>query len=696
MLTVQRGSGATIPSLATTTNYITYGKFESNTLPWATYADAAGSIPIDGTGGSPNITLTRNTTTPLFGLGDGLITKDAANRQGEGVSYDFALDNGALPEILQLEFSYITSANYVSNDVGVYIYDITNSILIYPTIVNLPASTTANKFIATFLANSTSASYRLIFHIATTNASAYTINIDEVYLSLQQDILGSPISGPVAYTPTIVGLGTTTLSYCNYYRRGSKLRVEFKLTTGTVSAVAVSFSLPAGLTAYIPSGITVIGHAFLDRSAVSEIKQVVINITDGSNIANFGRVDYALGTYGPFNSVVGTGFYSTSVIAGFFEVDVAQWSVNINLASDFTEYAFNTSTTNADDTTSFGYGTAGGSFPVALSATRSKRIQFTKPLQATDKWEIEVYDKIVGEWFPISANAYGSLAYIPQGAQSYGIYASPVSGSLTQIDVRFARYANPGSSYAGAGVEWTNYNNGTNSINKWRVRKVSNGNMAEQPPNPTVIPVSSDYTLPDGIGNVVVVATTSSALITITVGSAAANPNREIEVVNSLSSSASYEVKIAGTIHGYTNVYVGLPGQSTRIKSIAGAYTIIGGVKQPVAGEPDIGGGIHLHTAEVVNTNPINTNVTLADISTQVPTGTRLVKGYGLFISVTAGRSIYVYRADQLTVMERALTLAGASTHFRWEAEVDNRKIYWSVTDVDVSALVMIMTEYIL
>ena len=45
-------------------NYITNGTAEDDTTGWATYADAAGTKPVDGTGGSATITWTRNTTTP--------------------------------------------------------------------------------------------------------------------------------------------------------------------------------------------------------------------------------------------------------------------------------------------------------------------------------------------------------------------------------------------------------------------------------------------------------------------------------------------------------------------------------------------------------------------------------------------------------------------------------------------------------
>ena len=60
-------------------NYISNSTGNTDATGWGVYADTAGETPVDGTGGSATVTLTRNTTTPLSGAGDLLITKDPAN-----------------------------------------------------------------------------------------------------------------------------------------------------------------------------------------------------------------------------------------------------------------------------------------------------------------------------------------------------------------------------------------------------------------------------------------------------------------------------------------------------------------------------------------------------------------------------------------------------------------------------------------
>lgn len=142
--------------------------------------------PVDGTGGViAGVTFTRNTVTPLAGVASGDLAKDAINRQGEGVSTDFVISSIDKGQTLQIDFAYEGSAGMVlgsSSDVQVFIYDITNASLISVTpLVTLagPVST-IKTFTGVFVASNTSVDYRLILHIATTNATAWDLLIDNV------------------------------------------------------------------------------------------------------------------------------------------------------------------------------------------------------------------------------------------------------------------------------------------------------------------------------------------------------------------------------------------------------------------------------------------------------------------------------------------------------------------------------------
>ena len=185
-------------------NYITNPRATTDTTGYATYADAAATTPADGTGGSANITFTRNTTTPLRDGGEFKITKDAADRQGEGASFDFTIDNADKAKKHIISFDYDAShASYADDDIKVFIFDTINSNLIRVNSEELKGG--KGKHYAQFQSASDSTSYRLIFHVSSTNASAYDVYLDEVSVG-PQGIHNAAISGN---GNDVVFIGTT-------------------------------------------------------------------------------------------------------------------------------------------------------------------------------------------------------------------------------------------------------------------------------------------------------------------------------------------------------------------------------------------------------------------------------------------------------------------------------------------------------
>ena len=144
--------------------------------------------PTDGTGGTvTGVTFTRNTATPLVGVASGDLSKDAANREGTGISTDFIIDSFDKDRTLQVSFAYSGSSGMVlgtNSDVQVFIYDIPNATLLPVTPLQTIAGpvNTAKTFVGIFTAT-TSINYRLILHIATANAVAWDLLLDNVSVS---------------------------------------------------------------------------------------------------------------------------------------------------------------------------------------------------------------------------------------------------------------------------------------------------------------------------------------------------------------------------------------------------------------------------------------------------------------------------------------------------------------------------------
>ncbi len=239
-------------------NYIENPDAEVDTTGYAVYADAAGTSPVNGTGGSGNITWTRSTSSPLRSTASFLLTKDAVNRQGQGVSYDFSVDTADQAKVMQISFDYIVSSgtfvagsSSASSDVTVWIYDVTNSVLIQPSSFKLlsNSSTISDKFNATFQTASNSTSYRLIFHVGSTSSSAYTVKFDNISSSPSTYVFGTPITDwSTDWTPT--GTWNTNATYTGKWRRvGSNMEIVAKVTcSGAPNAATLTFNLPSGYT----------------------------------------------------------------------------------------------------------------------------------------------------------------------------------------------------------------------------------------------------------------------------------------------------------------------------------------------------------------------------------------------------------------------------------------------------------------
>lgn len=300
-------------------NFIKASTAETSTQPaqWSTYADAAGTSPVDCTGGSANITWTRNTTAPLRGAADFKLTKDAANRQGQGVAYAFTTGPADPAAILTVSMPVKSNedAAYADNDVRVYVYNVTGAALITPTVTGVRIG--AYTYTTQFTLNS-STSYRLCFHISSTNASAYDVYFDDITVSVQQPLADSsstaglvnPYAGTGVvysgtYTPTVTNqtnISASTPYQCNYIRLGSMVivsgLVEIDPSAGnTLTRAYLSLPIASNLTnnttdlsgqsmTYIDGSTDGLAAIFL-ADAGSDRAEMVFPSTNVSNLGHY-------------------------------------------------------------------------------------------------------------------------------------------------------------------------------------------------------------------------------------------------------------------------------------------------------------------------------------------------------------------------------------------------------------------------
>jgi hypothetical protein len=247
-LTAERISTADlIEGISTSKNFLKdKGHFEKNANGFSSYADAAGTAPVDGTGGTATNTCTRTTSSPLAGDGSFLITHAGTNRQGDGCSASFSIDSSAKGKALQIKFDYAVASGTMSDtDQSVWVYDVTNSRLIQPAGSAILNSGVTESKTLTFQSSIDSTSYRLIFHTSSTSTTSYTLKIDDIIVRPIVAVSGASATDWVAWTPT--GAWTTnTPTYTGFWRRvGDSMEVRVNVAfTGAPDATSFYVNLP--------------------------------------------------------------------------------------------------------------------------------------------------------------------------------------------------------------------------------------------------------------------------------------------------------------------------------------------------------------------------------------------------------------------------------------------------------------------
>lgn len=262
-----------------------------------------------------------------------LFTKDASNRQGEGASYAFTVPTDLKAKVVQIELDYmamsgtfVAGSSTADSDLIWYVYDVTNSALIEPSSIKLlsNSSTLTDKFIANFQTSATGTSYRLICHVASTSASAYTLAFKNIKISPCQYVYGTPISDWVSYTPTGSWSNTT---YAGKWRRvGDSMEVNAQLTLLSAPGAAT-------LTVNIPTGYS-IDTAKLANSTQYDAGLGVAHIRDFSGnfytastrYNNTTSVLFTINSGGIITEAVPMTWTSADQLTARFEIPITGWS----------------------------------------------------------------------------------------------------------------------------------------------------------------------------------------------------------------------------------------------------------------------------------------------------------------------------------------------------------------------------------
>lgn len=329
-------------------NYLAQGDAEVLITGINQYNDGSVTRPVDCTGGTGGVTMARSSTSPIEDKFSWIVTKDATNRQGQGISIDFTAPKAKAMTIaakyLVNSGTFAAGSNGTSptdSDLIFYVYDVTNSRLIEPSTFRLYSNQTSTDepYLGEFQTNSDSTSYRLCLHVATTSASAWSLKLDDIEVKRSKYAAGTPITDWAdTPSPTISGFGTVTGVQYRSRRVGDSLEVQAYFTAGTVAASAASISASyAGAPVTIDTSKIGIGQAVgYGATSTSPTTTYFSNITaiikDTSSVGiGVQSSTQSSLTMANGNAVMGTG----SSMSISFKVPITGWSSSVQVSDGY-------------------------------------------------------------------------------------------------------------------------------------------------------------------------------------------------------------------------------------------------------------------------------------------------------------------------------------------------------------------------
>ncbi len=272
-----------------------------------------------------------------------------------------------------------------------------------------------------------------------------------------------------------------------YWRRvGDSMEIEYTYyaSSGTGAAAGSGnylFSIPPGFT--IDSSKTTIsttkgrgvcGDADIDGGFTGNAQAYNANniaLVVGRDESTWNFVSNSF----PGSGLAGTPSYSVSFRA---TVPIAEWTTGTVGSFNRVEYAYNSSTTNANDTTSFSYGEFGSPVPVIAGSQKRKRVRFSKLFK---HYELEFQENGIGPWLPAGSTRFGLIRRGDTDAGLDGAALLPVN--TTDFDVIWTEEGCAAGDISTSTNTWSLENsNGT----RWRVVASDNPLFVESGPESQV------------------------------------------------------------------------------------------------------------------------------------------------------------------------------------------------------------------
>ena len=392
---------------------------------------------------------------------------------GANVSTTLAVPEADENKKLKVSFDSKALGTYSTGQLQVVIEDAGSTELLR---TDIPAG--QGLFQATFDSN-TAGNYTLKIENPTgvDMTAANSIVFDNVIVGPGRTVSGAIIGEWESWTPDWINT-PPTFSSSAFYKRRVGNTYEFKGTA--IASVAGSgnmgFALPDSLT---------LDTALTNTGGVTEGDYGDLGFGTWHNDAA-GKEPNMLMPYAPSTTTIqfsNMGASTQSVLAwssflvahafGFsVSVPIAEWagSGTLNVGQNEVEYAASAGTWDSADTdyTNTVHGSQGAPITGALSAIRTKKVEFRTPIKPTDTIRLEILQN--DRWVPVGTHVEFD-EYHKQNATAYGAgFSTNVAFTADgQIDVLFAQYSRANGAYAAAGDAWNSHGEA------WRLVKHSAG-----------------------------------------------------------------------------------------------------------------------------------------------------------------------------------------------------------------------------
>jgi len=307
-------------------------------------------------------------------------------------------------------------------------------------------------------------------------AGSVAVRFDTLFTGPQVLMQTGALTDPIITTGiTVSGFGATPTVASVYSRIGQNahIRTVVKVTAASGYGTQV-FTLPAELTpdfTKIPAQEGGFGtnNAWVGEASI--VNTATGTLWKGRVLLNTSRqmTPYGPNGQGDWNATVPVALSANMSVTLDVIIPIVGWSSNVTAGDrSVSEYASNSDTTDADNTVAFAYGAMGSSLPVALTAKRRKRLQFTTVIQPTDVFLITVARAQSGPWIPAIGAGLPGFFTIELVVGTAGMGLESVTGSNTQLTMAFEQRPQVGASWS-------------TSAGFYRVEKVSGGQVVGFP-----------------------------------------------------------------------------------------------------------------------------------------------------------------------------------------------------------------------